>query len=40
MHPQLTQSDLDTAWEYAEEIMLALQAIDERSSDLLIINQS
>jgi uncharacterized protein (DUF433 family) len=33
MYPQLTQSDLDTAWEYAEahpqEIMLALQAIDE-----------
>ncbi len=33
MHPQLIQSDLDTAWEYAEthaeEIMLALQAIDE-----------
>lgn len=33
MYPQLTQSDLDTAWEYAdahpEEMMLALQAIDE-----------
>jgi uncharacterized protein (DUF433 family) len=33
MYPQLTQSDLDTAWEYAdahpEEIMLALQSIDE-----------
>jgi uncharacterized protein (DUF433 family) len=33
MYPQLTQRDLDTAWEYAdahpEEIMLALQAIDE-----------
>jgi uncharacterized protein (DUF433 family) len=33
MYPQLTQSDLDTAWEYAdahpEEIMQALQAIDE-----------
>jgi uncharacterized protein (DUF433 family) len=33
MYPQLTQGDLDTAWEYAEahpeEIMLALQAIDE-----------
>jgi uncharacterized protein (DUF433 family) len=33
MYPQLTQSDLDTAWEYTdahpEEIMLALQAIDE-----------
>jgi uncharacterized protein (DUF433 family) len=33
MYPQLTESDLATAWEYAdahpEEIMLALQAIDE-----------
>jgi uncharacterized protein (DUF433 family) len=33
MHPQLTQRDLDTAWEYADahpdEIRLALQAIDE-----------
>jgi uncharacterized protein (DUF433 family) len=33
MYPQLTQSDLDTAWEYSdahpEEIVLALQAIDE-----------
>jgi uncharacterized protein (DUF433 family) len=33
MYPQLTQSDLDMAWEYAdahpEEIMLLLQAIDE-----------
>jgi uncharacterized protein (DUF433 family) len=33
MYPQLTQTDLDTAWEYAdahpEEIMLALRAIDE-----------
>jgi uncharacterized protein (DUF433 family) len=33
MYSQLTQRDLDTAWEYAdahpEEMMLALQAIDE-----------
>jgi uncharacterized protein (DUF433 family) len=33
MYPQLTESDLATAWDYAEahpeEIMLALQAIDE-----------
>jgi uncharacterized protein (DUF433 family) len=33
MYPQLTESDLATAWEYAdthpEEMMLALQAIDE-----------
>jgi uncharacterized protein (DUF433 family) len=33
IYPQLTQRDLDTAWEYAdahpEEIMLALQAINE-----------
>ncbi len=33
MYPQLTESDLVTAWDYAdahaEEIMLALQAIDE-----------
>jgi uncharacterized protein (DUF433 family) len=33
MYPQLTQRDLDTAWEYADahpkEMMLALQAIDE-----------
>ncbi|WP_309741935.1 DUF433 domain-containing protein [Chamaesiphon sp. OTE_20_metabat_361] len=33
MYPQLTQSDLDTAWEYLDthpdEIRLALQAIDE-----------
>ena len=33
MYPQLTESDLAMAWEYAEahpgEIMLALQAIDE-----------
>jgi uncharacterized protein (DUF433 family) len=33
MYPQLTQSDLDTAWEYAdahpEEIRLALLAVDE-----------
>ena len=35
MYPQLTESDLATAWEYLEahpkEIMLALQAIDRRS---------
>jgi uncharacterized protein (DUF433 family) len=33
MYPQLTESDLATAWDYVEahpeEIMLALQAIDE-----------
>jgi uncharacterized protein (DUF433 family) len=33
MYPQLTESDLATAWDYAdahpEEIALALQAIDE-----------
>jgi uncharacterized protein (DUF433 family) len=33
MYPQLTESDLATAWDYAEahpeEIMLALQSIDE-----------
>jgi uncharacterized protein (DUF433 family) len=33
MYPQLTENDLATAWDYAdahpEEIMLALQAIDE-----------
>jgi uncharacterized protein (DUF433 family) len=33
MYPQLTESDLATAWDYAdahpEEMMLALQAIDE-----------
>jgi uncharacterized protein (DUF433 family) len=33
IYPQLTESDLATAWDYAEahpeEIMLALQAIDE-----------
>jgi uncharacterized protein (DUF433 family) len=33
MYPQLTESDLATAWDYAEahpeEIMIALQSIDE-----------
>ena len=41
MYPQLTENDLATAWDYAdahpEEIMLALQAIDEWSIALALV---